>query len=162
MNSAVTRTINANELANTATIQKRSRRALQWDLRFSAGASATATDCRRRASNSTINAASATMVTKKKKSLRTIRPTLAISRFYLAFEFLPRPHHEYDHGHDEEGRGQHHPTFDEVLVKLKAGKENRYADAGNEGRAQRHEHGLAEVRPLNLVQIGKRDADNEG
>ena len=72
--------MNTNELAYTETIHNRSRRALHVALRRSAADAATTAGSRRFTSNSTISAAKATMVTKKKKSLRTIGPMIAISR----------------------------------------------------------------------------------
>ena len=71
-----------NELANTAIIHSLSRRALHNALRFSAPDSANdGCGCRRRASNRTISAARATMVTKKNHSLLIIGPIRDISLF---------------------------------------------------------------------------------
>src|SRR6266446_7504147 len=83
MNSAVTITMNRNELAYTETIHKRSRRALHKALRRSAGESGRADGWRRFTSNSTIKAAKSTIVTKKNRSFRTMGPMRAISSLFF-------------------------------------------------------------------------------
>ncbi len=46
----------------------------------------------------------------------------------LAFERPAGFHHEDDHGDDEEGRCQHDPAFEDVLVPLSAGEQDGDAD----------------------------------
>src|SRR5450755_215353 len=73
--------IKTKEHVYTEIIHRRSRRAVHSALRRSAGDADTGAGSRRLASNNTISAARAMMVTKKNQSLLTMGPMIAISRF---------------------------------------------------------------------------------
>jgi len=75
---------------------------------------------------------------------------------------LAGAHHEDDHGHDKKRGRQHDPTLVNVFIQVQPGQGNGYADAGNERQGQGGIDQLAEVGALDLVQIGERDAYNEG
>src|SRR5438445_422549 len=63
--------------------------------------------------------------------------------FDLALEPAPRLHHENDHGYDEKCRCQHNPAFENVLVPVAPGKQNRDSDAANKSGNQSGIHRLA-------------------
>src|ERR1700733_14492470 len=73
--------MNTKEKPYTDAIHDRSLRDVHSALRRSAADGESGTGSRRLASNNTINAAKAKIVTKKNKSLRTIGPMIAISVF---------------------------------------------------------------------------------
>ena len=80
----------------------------------------------------------------------------------LTFQLFPCPHHENDHGDDEESCGQHDPAFKNIFVELQAGEQDGAANAGQKSGAEGGEDRAAEIRPLNFGQVCQRDADDEG
>ena len=71
-------------------------------------------------------------------------------------------HHEDDHRDHEEGRDQHDPAFEDVLVQVRAGDNDGDANAAQESGRERRIHSFAQFLTADLGQIGQSDADNQG
>ena len=79
----------------------------------------------------------------------------------MPFEFSACPHHENNHGHDEERCRQHYPAFKQVFIKLESGEQDGNANARHKRGAQGSENRLAQVGPPDLGEISQRDPNDE-
>ena len=97
----------------------------------------------------------------KQSQARALGRQVADFTLDLALQLATGAHHEDDHGDDENGRQQHDPAFEDVLVQIHAREDDGHGDACGGGGAQRNVDGLAQVGAADLVDIGEGDADDE-
>src|SRR5258707_14266521 len=82
--------------------------------------------------------------------------------FDFALQLASRPHHENDHGDDEEGGDQHDPAFKDIFIQVGAGDDYGDGNAAHERSDERGIDGLAQFVAADLGQIGEGDAVDEG